>query len=167
MTITDIICTHLFQIIFAPVFIASFFVSCSVTSDVCSKVHNLWSQRGIRQTLGASGGSSGSGSTASTTTGTTTTPTPTTTTTPEASTPQERLDKLEQANRDLYTWRSIASKAQSETRRNFFGTYIVDVSVWPPLQAINFTYVPLRFQLLYINSLMVFWNIFLSHMANS
>lgn len=44
-------------------------------------------------------------------------------------------------------------------------TYIADCVVWPPLQLINFTFVPLRLQVLYINLANLGWNTFLSMMA--
>ena len=41
-----------------------------------------------------------------------------------------------------------------------------DCLVWPPLQLINFTFVPLRLQVLYVNIANLGWNTFLSVMAN-
>lgn len=45
-------------------------------------------------------------------------------------------------------------------------TYVADCVVWPPLQLINFTFVPLRLQVLYINACNLAWNTFLSMMAS-
>ena len=39
-------------------------------------------------------------------------------------------------------------------------------AVWPVLQIINFKFVPLDYQVLYLSVGLFFWNIFLSHMAN-
>lgn len=38
--------------------------------------------------------------------------------------------------------------------------------MWPLLQVINFKFVPLQYQVLYLSCGLFFWNIFLSHMAN-
>ena len=64
-------------------------------------------------------------------------------------------------------WSHIICKACSETRRLFLYTYVADTLFWPPLQAINFSFVPLRYQVLYLNSASLVWNTFLSSMANS
>ena len=39
-------------------------------------------------------------------------------------------------------------------------------TVWPLLQIINFKFVPLQYQVLYLSCGLFFWNIYLSHMAN-
>jgi hypothetical protein len=41
-----------------------------------------------------------------------------------------------------------------------------DCVVWPPLQLINFTFVPLQYRVLYVNVANLFWNTFLSLQAN-
>ncbi|KAK8805141.1 hypothetical protein WA588_000085 [Blastocystis sp. NMH] len=43
---------------------------------------------------------------------------------------------------------------------------LTNYSVWPLLQVINFKFVPLQYQVLYLSCGLFFWNIFLSHMAN-
>ncbi|KAK8790386.1 hypothetical protein WA171_001912, partial [Blastocystis sp. BT1] len=42
---------------------------------------------------------------------------------------------------------------------------LTNYSVWPLLQLINFRFVPLQYQVLYLSCGLFFWNIFLSHMA--
>lgn len=57
---------------------------------------------------------------------------------------------------------------ESETllKSQFKPTYIADCIVWPPLQYINFSYVPLKFRVLFVNICNLGWNTFLSFMAN-
>jgi hypothetical protein len=52
------------------------------------------------------------------------------------------------------------------TKEVYLTTYIADWVVWPPLQLVNFTFVPLRYQVLYVNVCNLMWNTFLSFMAN-
>ena len=48
----------------------------------------------------------------------------------------------------------------------FVPSYIADSVLWPVAQAINFSFVPVNLQPVYVNVLNVFWNAFLSYMAN-
>ncbi|XP_008557114.1 mpv17-like protein 2 [Microplitis demolitor] len=42
-------------------------------------------------------------------------------------------------------------------------TYKVDCCFWPPTQMLNFLFVPMRYRVIYINLMNVFYNIFLSY----
>lgn len=56
--------------------------------------------------------------------------------------------------------------AWEHTKKIYVPTYIADCIVWPPLQLVNFTFVPLNYQVLYVNACNLLWNTFLSFMAN-
>lgn len=64
------------------------------------------------------------------------------------------------------TWKDIWTKAWLHTKEVYVDTYLYDCIVWPPLQLINFTFIPLRFQFLFVNIGNIGWNTFLSLMAN-
>lgn len=79
------------------------------------------------------------------------------------------LDLLheEEARPELnLTWSAIWAKTWEHTRSVYWDTYVADCLVWPPLQLVNFSLVPLRYQVLYVNTANLFWNSFLSFMAN-
>jgi len=61
---------------------------------------------------------------------------------------------------------SAVKQAWDHTKAVYLRTYAVDCVVWPPLQLINFSFVPLRYQVLYVNICNLGWNTFLSFMAN-
>lgn len=64
------------------------------------------------------------------------------------------------------TWEDISRKSWQHTKNVYVETYLTDCVVWPPLQLINFTFVPVRFQFLFVNFANLAWNTFLSLMAN-
>jgi len=57
-------------------------------------------------------------------------------------------------------------KAFEHTNNAFKPTYLADCIIWPPLQLINFMYIPLQYQVLYVNVCNLGWNTFLSYMVN-
>jgi hypothetical protein len=63
------------------------------------------------------------------------------------------------------SWRTVWEDTVAHTRDVYVTTYIVDCVVWPPLQLINFTFVPLRYQVLYVNACNLGWNSYLSLMS--
>lgn len=63
-------------------------------------------------------------------------------------------------------WSTIWHNSLSHLKEVYWATFIADCIVWPPLQLINFTFIPLRFQVLYVNLCNLGWNTFLSFMAN-
>jgi hypothetical protein len=64
------------------------------------------------------------------------------------------------------TWADIWANTWDHTKQVYLETYLADCIVWPPLQLINFTFIPLRFQFLFVNVANIGWNTFLSFMAN-
>jgi hypothetical protein len=98
------------------------------------------------------------------TTKTTTTSTTTTLTIiPLLPTPQlEQLISLFDTN----ILSEVIRNAWKRTIGVYLMTYISDSIVWPPLQLINFSFVPVRYQFLYVNTCNLFWNAFLSYVAN-
>jgi hypothetical protein len=63
-------------------------------------------------------------------------------------------------------WRTIAESTWAHTKEVYWPTYAADCVVWPGLQWVNFTFVPLRFQVLYVNVCNLAWNAFLSFQSN-
>ncbi|XP_033111665.1 mpv17-like protein 2 isoform X1 [Anneissia japonica] len=64
----------------------------------------------------------------------------------------------------------LEGKPLSENIENFkckFPTlYLIDCFVWPVTQSINFLYVPSRYRVLYVNTVVVFWDIFMSYVQH-
>jgi len=52
-------------------------------------------------------------------------------------------------------------------KKEFWTTLIVDFILWPPAQFINFMFLPTHFRILYISTLNLFWNAFLSNMQHN
>ncbi|KAE8752168.1 hypothetical protein FOCC_FOCC000961 [Frankliniella occidentalis] len=50
-----------------------------------------------------------------------------------------------------------------EMKKKFLFCYTVDWIVWPPNQFINFYYVPAKYRVIYINSLTMLYDVFLSY----
>jgi hypothetical protein len=61
------------------------------------------------------------------------------------------------------SWRHTEQKI----RRDFVPTYLVDYSIWPLVQGLNFRYVPVQHQLLVVNLLCYFDDIFLSYVQHN
>lgn len=86
-------------------------------------------------------------------------------------------DKLDQSSIDStinvvnaknsIVWKDVWLKSYMHTKEVFATTFAIDCAVWPPLQFINFKYIPVRYQFLYVNILNLFYNAFLSHVANT
>lgn len=60
-------------------------------------------------------------------------------------------------------WEKISRKLW----RDFVPTYIVDYSMWPIVQGLNFHFIPVRHQLLVVNSMCYFDDIFLSYVQHN
>jgi len=78
---------------------------------------------------------------------------------------KQQEEELQQNSKEL-TWEAIWKQTWQRTKAVYVETYIADCVVWPPLQLINFSFVPLKYQVLYVNVANLFWNTFLSFMAN-
>lgn len=57
-----------------------------------------------------------------------------------------------------------ASQVKEIVKRDFFPALIVEGGVWPLAQAVNFRFVPVRYQLLYVNLFCLLDSAFLSWM---
>ena len=55
---------------------------------------------------------------------------------------------------------------KSELEQKLLPTFYTNLKIWPLLQLINFTLVPLKLQVLYVNFMQVWWNAYLSFMKN-
>jgi hypothetical protein len=73
---------------------------------------------------------------------------------------------VEEINTKELSWELIVRNAWTHTKEVYWGTYMIDCMFWPPLQLINFTFVPVRFQFLFVNTFSLVWNTFLSLMAH-
>eukprot|EP00596_Hydrurales_sp_CCMP1899_P000946 CAMPEP_0119037504 /NCGR_PEP_ID=MMETSP1177-20130426/5895_1 /TAXON_ID=2985 /ORGANISM="Ochromonas sp, Strain CCMP1899" /LENGTH=312 /DNA_ID=CAMNT_0006998867 /DNA_START=501 /DNA_END=1439 /DNA_ORIENTATION=- len=76
------------------------------------------------------------------------------------------LQKLKEKQAPHLSWGDIFNQSFEHTKSVYIETYLADCIIWPPLQFINFTFVPLRYQSLYVNICNLGWNTFLSIMAN-
>ncbi|XP_062611511.1 mpv17-like protein 2 [Saccostrea cucullata] len=56
--------------------------------------------------------------------------------------------------------------ALNEITTNFIAVYSVDCCVWPPAQYINFHFIPARFRSVYVSTMTLCWNTFLSYMKH-
>ena len=59
-------------------------------------------------------------------------------------------------------FKQITDKIKNE----YIYTYVTDWKVWPPLQFLNFAFVPVRYHSMVVNSVCVGWNGFLSFVTN-
>jgi protein Mpv17 len=60
-------------------------------------------------------------------------------------------------------WNDIRNKLY----REFVPTYIIDYSMWPIVQGTNFRYIPVRHQLMFVNTACYFDDIFLSYVEHN
>lgn len=56
--------------------------------------------------------------------------------------------------------------AVGEVRDNFLPVYMADWCFWPPAQYINFRYLPVEYRVVYVCTLTLCWNTFLSYMKH-
>ncbi|CAL8108527.1 unnamed protein product [Orchesella dallaii] len=54
----------------------------------------------------------------------------------------------------------------AEFKKKFPTVYLIDWLLWPPCQFINFYLIPNRYRVLYVNTVTVAWNVFLSYMKH-
>jgi len=50
----------------------------------------------------------------------------------------------------------------AKIKKEYVPTFKMDITVWPPAQAINFFFVPAPYRVLYISFISLFWNTYLS-----
>ena len=55
------------------------------------------------------------------------------------------------------------TEAYSKLKDKFLQVYLCDWILWPPAQMLNFTLVPLRFRVLFVNVMNLAWNTILSY----
>lgn len=77
------------------------------------------------------------------------------------------LRKVQEDRNLSISWEAIISATWKHTKDVYWSTYVADCAVWPLLQYINFSYVPVRYQFLYVNACNLAWNTFLSFQANA
>ncbi|KAB0795196.1 hypothetical protein PPYR_08279 [Photinus pyralis] len=53
-----------------------------------------------------------------------------------------------------------------ELKEKFVDIYAFDWCIWPPTQFINFYYLPVKYQVLYINGVTMIYNVFLSYIKH-
>lgn len=63
------------------------------------------------------------------------------------------------------TWTNVWEKTLSQIKAVYIPTYATDWLFWPPVQLLNFTFVPLPYQFLFVNLANLVWNTFLSLMS--
>jgi len=61
---------------------------------------------------------------------------------------------------------STKDEIEDMIEEEYVSTYLIDTAVWPAVQAINFRYVPARFQAIYVNVISLGWAGFLSIVTN-
>ncbi|KAG5895518.1 hypothetical protein JTB14_009228 [Gonioctena quinquepunctata] len=70
----------------------------------------------------------------------------------------------------FYGMGALENKPISETTREFKekfkSVYLVDWMIWPPTQFINFYYIPVIYQVIYINAITMLYNVFLSYIKH-
>ncbi|KAK5645139.1 hypothetical protein RI129_006439 [Pyrocoelia pectoralis] len=54
----------------------------------------------------------------------------------------------------------------NELKEKFVDIYAFDWCIWPPTQFINFYYLPVKYQVLYINGITMLYNVFLSYIKH-
>jgi protein Mpv17 len=53
-----------------------------------------------------------------------------------------------------------------KVEQNFWETYMMNIRFWPPVQLINFYFIPLQYRVLWANGAQFCWGMYLSHQAN-
>ena len=76
------------------------------------------------------------------------------------------LTKAKSLESDSLTWDVIWKHSIDKAKNLFLSVYAADCVVWPPLQLINFSFVPLQYQVLFVNLCNLLWNTFLSIVVN-
>ncbi|XP_071444955.1 mpv17-like protein 2 isoform X2 [Hetaerina americana] len=56
--------------------------------------------------------------------------------------------------------------AIDEFKRKFISLYLFDWCFWPPVQFINFVWIPTTYRVIYVNAATVVWDVFLSYIKH-
>lgn len=56
-----------------------------------------------------------------------------------------------------------AGEMHEEVRAKFLPIFLVDCIIWPPIQYVNFAYLHNKHRVIYVNVMMILYDIFLSH----
>ncbi|XP_030749893.1 mpv17-like protein 2 [Sitophilus oryzae] len=62
--------------------------------------------------------------------------------------------------------RKPVQQMNDEITSKFLDVYLIDWCVWVPTQFINFYFVPVKYQVFYINAVTMFYNVFLSYIKH-
>jgi len=65
----------------------------------------------------------------------------------------------------LFEGKSLLASLEN-VKKNFVTTYLVDLAFWPAAQTVNFRVVPTDQRMLFIGTLSIGWNAFLSYMQH-
>jgi len=57
-------------------------------------------------------------------------------------------------------------EVKREAHKNYFDILITNYKVWPFVQVFNFWVVPLRYRVIFVQVIAIFWNTYLSYMLN-
>lgn len=63
--------------------------------------------------------------------------------------------------------KSFFALASDSVKKNFWRTIVGNWTCWPAINFINFLFIPQNFRVLFSNFAAIFWNMFLSQVANS
>lgn len=77
-----------------------------------------------------------------------------------------QLLREEKSKKTTLSWKGIWDDSWHHCKEVFWPSYAMDCLVWPLIQLVNFSYVPLRLQVLFVNVCNLGWYTFLSFMAN-
>jgi protein Mpv17 len=73
---------------------------------------------------------------------------------------------LDKSENNKLSYSDILENTWKHTSIILLPTFLNSCWYWPPVQYINFKYIPLRYQVLYVNTASFIFNIYVSYMAN-
>ncbi|KAL3869288.1 hypothetical protein ACJMK2_041990 [Sinanodonta woodiana] len=87
----------------------------------------------------------------------------------------QKVEQMDTGERKKHNWHRTGmsllegktpQEGVQEVKDKFLMVYMVDWCVWPPCQFINFYFLPTQFRVLYVSSITLCWNTFLSWMKH-
>ncbi len=78
------------------------------------------------------------------------------------------LELSHESNRDKISWEMISNsfdKSWTNVKNKFAKIYITDCAVWPLIQMANFAFIPAPLQPIFVNTINIGWNAFLSYVS--